>query len=731
MDHVPYPLTSDLPGLEIPLLCESNGTEAGETDTSGCGVGSYLLSQSTACTVPGTGCSQDPINTKHDAGGRIPAETLELEQWTTTFWDYPEKQGWSANIPVLHWHHCSNEVAATRAQEWFYFRLLDSFLGVHVSTYTMSRRSASSRRMIIDSSMLPQLIREWELRVRRTKDMEQENGDDESMFKNGDRVLKLLMEVIQACNNLDEHNEPSRSISLSIRILVETLAKAAWRTSKDYTVEQWRIWKLGPTPILTDRMANAGWCRFQITRLWYQYLPSTMYYLSSLPQRSAFGAVTHENCTADHCTSTGVDPITYEPRHRQTCFSLAANYNSCSMVDVDTASIANVILQDSFPLIEIQAQPSGSIELKVHKYTIGLPFVALSHVWSGGMGNVNKNSMRLCQLRYLHSLLRRIHKNGDDDLDRRYGSRKINDGIDDLRVRLRIARKEVPLLLWIDTLCVPVGSEHKAAYTMTLRRMAQIYVSAQCVLVLDPELQHINHRAMRKEQVFAHILCSAWMSRSWCFQEASLARVYLVQFNDGYFVVDQQYFDFQKGSEKLDRAIESDRAAPHSHSATMDTLISQTSLMREVGRWFWEMPVVTKIRNRDPRQLMNKLEDWKNFALAWNGLRNRSTTKAEDLYGILAVVVDLSAGDVLKLYPQDRLKAIYRSQTTLPLPLLYEVGPKISDGNGHDTWAPSVIKGDRLDLHSGYCTVSLEGLLIDPRRWANLSPPQAIFVTYG
>ncbi|KAL8939232.1 MAG: hypothetical protein Q9216_003478 [Gyalolechia sp. 2 TL-2023] len=735
MDHVPYPLTSDLPGLEIPFLCESRligtpgGTQPGEDGASRYNIDSYLISQHGDCTAPIEQGSQDSRAIELEAGGQTTGETLNVQQWTAGFWEYPEKQGWVTGISGPRWYHCSSEVAAARAQEWLYFQLLDSFLGFHVNTHSISRRSTTNGRTILDTSMLPELLQDWELRLQSNRLMQPRSEDERAMFTESDDVLKLLIGVLQTSTTLDEQTEPSRSISWSIKILVEALAKAVWRVSNDSTSEQWRIWKLGPTPILIDRMANAGWCRFQIARLWYQYLPSTMYYLSSLPKRTTFGAVTHDSCTADHCTSTGVDPITYEPQHQRTCLSAAASYNSCAMVDVDTASIADVILQDSFPLIEIQARAGGEIELKIHKYTVGMPFVALSHVWSGGMGNVSQNSMRLCQLIYLHSLLRRIRENGDDDLDRGYGSRKIDDEINNVRVRLGFARKDIPLLLWIDTLCVPVGSEHKAAYTMTLRRMAQIYVAAQCVLVLDPELQHLTHRAMQKEQVFAHILCSAWMSRSWCFQEASLARVYLVQFKDGYFVVDQQYFEFQKDSGQLDRATNSDRAIPQKRSAETRTLASQTSLMQEISCWFWEMPVVMKIRNRDPRQLMNKLEDWKNFALAWNGLRSRSTTKPEDLYGILAVVVDLSAGDVLKLHQQDRMKAIYRSQTTLPLSLLYQVCPKIPDINGRDTWAPSVIKGDRLDLHTGYCTVSLEGLLINPNWKANLSPPQAILVT--
>lgn len=210
-----------------------------------------------------------------------------------------------------------------------------------------------------------------------------------------------------------------------------------------------------------------------------------------------------------------------------------------------------------------------------------------------------------------------------------------------------------------------------------------------------------------------------------------MARIWFVQFADGYFIVDKQYFEFQKASEKLDQKTEDgDSRSPDSYNLSTRMVMSEPriQLMLDVSYWFREMPVIAKIRNRDPRELMHQLEDWKNFSLAWNGLRNRSTTKADDLYGILAVVVDLSAGEILKVRPEDRLKAILRSQTTLPLPLLYQAGPKLLDDKGIDTWAPSEIRGDRLELQAGYLTFGPQGLFLDPGQWIDLSKPQAVLV---
>ncbi|KAL8749425.1 MAG: hypothetical protein Q9184_006813, partial [Pyrenodesmia sp. 2 TL-2023] len=660
-----------------------------------------------------------------EASAASPGRSLEPRDWTDAFWKYPQQQGWLNEDLQTQWFLCSNEEAAMRAQKWLYVHLLNGFLGVRLRAHTITKPSRNTGEPVIDSSILPQLLQDWESRIRqREKERKPDAPEEPSLEKKADAILLLLKKVLHQCSNLDEQLEPSRSIAFSIRILVENLAKSTWLLSVDTSVQQWTIWKLGPTPLITDRMAAAGCCRFQITRLWYRYFPSTMYFLSSLPCRTTFGGVTHHECTADHCTSTAIDPVTYEPSHRRTCITGATPYIDCSMVSVSTDCIADMILQDSFPLIEIQVQANGGIELKVHKYKIGLRYVAVSHVWSGGLGNAKANSMRSCQLRYLDHLLRRLRENGDDDLDRRHGSRKIDDSIDDFRARLGFARREMPLLLWIDTLCIPVGPKHSVAYKMTLNRMAQIYVTAQCTVVLDPELQTMNHQAMRVEQTYAHILCSSWMSRSWTFQEACMARIWFVQFADGYFAVDKHYIEYRKMYRRLTNLEPSE---PHGAIPPPSTLGMQSIwLMHDLATWFREMPVLAKIRYGDPRELMSNLEDWQNFAMAWNGLRDRSTTKAEDLYGIIAVVVDLSAGAVLKLRREERLPAIYRSQRTLPLSLLYQTSPKILDRKGQSTWAPAGIVGDRLELNSGYFTVGADGVKIEPHRWVNMNQPQAV-----
>lgn len=403
--------------------------------------------------------------------------------------------------------------------------------------------------------------------------------------------------------------------------------------------------------------------------------------------------------------TTSIDPSTYKPRHAQSC---PYQPGECHMSGVNSSTVADIIRRGCIPLIKFQDCVNGTLQPTLVESRSGLRYVALSHVWSGGLGNVNANSMFSCQLRQLRRLLQSIRENADDDLDRDRGSKKGAGMKRDLRAVFRLKPlPQQPVLLWIDTLCVPVGSENEQVRQMAIAQMAQIYVEAQCVLVVDPELQRMECKNLPDEELFASLLCSAWNSRSWTFQEACMARVFYVQFSDGYSVVDEKWHSFRN---QLDKVTTSDATTSQAGAAVINM---RQKLMSEVSQWFDTMPVMTKIRSHDTRTLMTNSEDWQNFVRVWNGLRTRSTTKSDDLYGIIAIMVDLTAYEILKLDPRERMKAILRSQSTLPLSFLYQDCARVHDADGRLTWAPSQIAGEPLDMNSGYMSLSGEGLSIE------------------
>src|SRR4051794_4946285 len=82
--------------------------------------------------------------------------------------------------------------------------------------------------------------------------------------------------------------------------------------------------------------------------------------------------------------------------------------------------------------------------------------------------------------------------------------------------------------------------------------MAQIYAAVVKIVVIDPQLRVINGSFLSDDQIFTHIFYSAWMTRSWTFQEAILARKWEVLFaNSLYSVFGGRTRIFQSGLKTL------------------------------------------------------------------------------------------------------------------------------------------------------------------------------------
>ncbi|KAL8924677.1 MAG: hypothetical protein Q9172_002579 [Xanthocarpia lactea] len=697
MDHVPYPVSTSVPPVEVPLLVPYT--------TRGFDVPSSALEKTEEPGGADTESRGAPTQ-DHSVGSAFEADYGLATDWTLDFWRYPQKQGWSID-GCQPWWTSNAEETARRAQEWMYFELLHKFLRQPINVSSLARKDNNSDRILLDSSVVPELLMRWLARQYASKqDTQNYIGTISEGPRRESLVLSLLARVVLECDKLDDLDDPSQSTALAIRVLAETLTNAIYNLAHVKITETRNIRKQEHSSLLKLRFLNSGWCPFRIARLWGQYSPSTTYYLSSLSREPTFGGVKHDQCDETRCTTTSIDPSTYKPQHTESCFT---DGSRCRMVGVRSSTVADCIKRGHIPLVRFEESVDGILRPEIVESRNGLRYVALSHVWSGGLGNVNMNSMFSCQIRKLYDLLLGIRRVGDDDYDRNLGTRKIADYNREVRKMFRMPLPEPPILLWIDTLCVPVGEEHQQTRQSAIAQMAQIYVEAQCVLVVDPELQKMNHTGLPDQQIFANVLCSSWNSRSWTFQEACMARVFYVQFLDGHCVVDEKWHAFMKSINRTTRT-------STINSITGEEAINMHDvLMAEVSDWFRTMPVMTKTRGYDTRTLMSRSEDWQNFVRVWNGLRRRSTTKADDLYGIIAIMVDLSAYEILKLDPRERMKAILRAQSTLPISLLYQTCQKLCNLEGNPLWAPSEIAGDHLGMEGGYMSVEDDGLIIKLR----------------
>jgi hypothetical protein len=285
------------------------------------------------------------------------------------------------------------------------------------------------------------------------------------------------------------------------------------------------------------RMAAAGWCPrdVAVAREFLGELP--MYCLSYMQRRTV--PFDHWRCTAETCLLNQIDDSTYVTAHRTPgC--------QCQHVYPDQAEIRRILDAGGTPIVRLTRPPGEnggqgpiSVEVKEGKI-VGLNYyIAVSHVWSDGLGNSRSNSLPYCQL---ESLYDRLHgmawdtayqacEEGLDDMA--YASerqRKIQLGLGKALKAMAPVMKAVitpvrtyqnnPVSFWIDTLCIPLENPYR---NMAISRMKEAYAHAHMTIVLDSELQTLEAKRCSDEEAMLRLGLSGWMRRAWTFQEGALA----------------------------------------------------------------------------------------------------------------------------------------------------------------------------------------------------------------
>lgn len=263
-----------------------------------------------------------------------------------------------------------------------------------------------------------------------------------------------------------------------------TFRKGSWRMACD-TEEVGKI------------MIRNGWCGTDV-RQWRDEVPrfQPLYYISKMKQPELKD---HSECEGDVCTASWHSSSASACLHR-------CSDGACGMVSIDDEKIKSILAEGYIGLLrmpDLHCEESFRIDVVSSK---DFPrYIALSHVWADGLGNPDANTLPLCQLRHIQSILHGIKRTGIPDSDE--------------------------TLLWLDTLCCPVGSpEHR---NICLLRMTQIYRNACVVLILDAALMAYSHKQLDKIEIAFRLLYSTWMRRLWTLQESVLASKIYIQLADG------------------------------------------------------------------------------------------------------------------------------------------------------------------------------------------------------
>jgi hypothetical protein len=296
-----------------------------------------------------------------------------------------------------------------------------------------------------------------------------------------------------------------------------------------------------------ERFKVAGWCPRQALEAAQTTLKSrsVLFALSSIDRRDT--KQLHSSCSTDECKYDNVDNDTYQTQHAPDCGG-----RSCPLVPREyggsgssaSAIISRCVLDNCIPVINLAEQPNHKPFLSIKPYQpiqlsaarkrrrrasdpwssearcekvvdlsildsedaiqrgptplqnseTGLPhvpYIAISHVWSQGLGNRRTNAIYLCQLRRLQHF-----------------------------VNLIVPPQCRPIPFWIDTICVPLSPGPRE---VAIKSMRTVYRDAIAVLVVDSTLTELLG-TMGNQELLLRIKAAPWVQRLWTYHEACLAR---------------------------------------------------------------------------------------------------------------------------------------------------------------------------------------------------------------
>jgi hypothetical protein len=242
-----------------------------------------------------------------------------------------------------------------------------------------------------------------------------------------------------------------------------------------------------PSQDVTDNFQTAmiarNWCP---SRIFLEYAENTSlaYMISLLP---SYETVSHRGCRQSKCLIRPSNVEAMTGLHRKYC------EGGCLSVRIDELQLFDMWKRGGIPGLR-QVKDGEPTEFEILD-CMTEPFVAISHVWSHGLGNHSKNELPSCQVGFLLDLV------------------------------MQVAGKEA--ILWIDTLSVPAERERKR---IAIAKLRTVYAKARKVLVIDKDLMRVG--SDENEQIL-QLLSSEWQRRLWTLQEGRLAHDLHIQFKDG------------------------------------------------------------------------------------------------------------------------------------------------------------------------------------------------------
>lgn len=138
---------------------------------------------------------------------------------------------------------------------------------------------------------------------------------------------------------------------------------------------------------LKIKMQELGWCPFQIRRIELTKSPSLLHYAYNFKLPRIQTENTHQECASTECSfDTVVDESKYVPKHVSTdC--------NCEYLKPDMEKITQALESGHVPVMALNDTDMGIVTATTDMKPGGIPYIAISHVWSHGMGSWSERGL--------------------------------------------------------------------------------------------------------------------------------------------------------------------------------------------------------------------------------------------------------------------------------------------------------------------------------------------------